>query len=243
MCTVSWWIDENGYDLFFNRDESRSRVAAQRPTRHKSAKGTPFLSPIDPQGGGSWIFVNAHGLTACILNHYAADFSDTPVKTSRGKLLLSLADARSAADIDTILKGAVAADLYRPCFILSLTLEEEAHLWCWDGKSLTTDLRLTRPMLTTSSFDTENILASRAAAFKKLSSRDLDDLRAFHRADGMDADASTVRMSRPDARSVSFTHVSVNSQLACVDYAARLGEGPFAQPLDGLTLSISKEGE
>jgi len=31
MCTVSWFTTENGYELFFNRDESKQRTEALAP--------------------------------------------------------------------------------------------------------------------------------------------------------------------------------------------------------------------
>lgn len=243
MCTVSWTIDENGYELFFNRDESRARVPGLPPGRHTASEGTPYIAPNDPQGGGSWIFVNAHGLTACVLNYYSAEISVSPVKTSRGRLLLSLADALSSNDIERRLKALTSAQVYRPCLILSLSLTEKVHLWRWDGVRLESRLPMSRDMITTSSFETERILAARYSAYEQLPTRDGDALRAFHRADGIDADASTIRMSRPDARSVSFTHITVDSRLAFVDYAARTKDGPFAQTLDGLTLPLLKATE
>ena len=34
MCTMTWFTNEGGYELFFNRDEQLSRRTAQLPTVH-----------------------------------------------------------------------------------------------------------------------------------------------------------------------------------------------------------------
>ena len=62
MCTVSWFHTELGYELFFNRDEQKSRPTALEPRRFKQ-NNIESLMPIDPLGGGSWIATNNRGST------------------------------------------------------------------------------------------------------------------------------------------------------------------------------------
>jgi len=57
MCTVSWFLTESGYELFFNRDERISRAQALPPQK-KVVDSCHALSPIDTEAGGSWISVN-----------------------------------------------------------------------------------------------------------------------------------------------------------------------------------------
>ena len=102
MCTLSWVYHSKGYRLLFTRDEGRGRSPALPPEirsadpiearEHsygtaeemdsaRSHIGSPatqnrdlkYLAPRDPDGGGTWILVNAAGVTICLLNHYSAD--------------------------------------------------------------------------------------------------------------------------------------------------------------------------
>ena len=70
MCSISWQINAEGYDLFFTRDEQRSRPPAEAPRINEAVEGASYLAPTDPQGGGTWIFVNEHGLTGALLKAY-----------------------------------------------------------------------------------------------------------------------------------------------------------------------------
>ena len=54
MCTVSWMLQANGYQLFCNRDEKKTRPIALPPRVHSCA-GVQFLAPVDTQSGGSWL--------------------------------------------------------------------------------------------------------------------------------------------------------------------------------------------
>jgi hypothetical protein len=228
MCTVSWLVHDIGYDLFFNRDESRQRIAADPPSRHQSPIGTQYLAPIDPQGGGSWIFVNQHGLTACVLNHYAADTKDTAVPTSRGQLLLALADCKSTDEVSQNLRHLFSAKPYRSCLILTLT-HKSTSIHCWNGQQLTQLPNPSRNMLTTSSFKTDEVLASREKEFDILPNKTPSTLQHFHLSENSNPTACTVRMSRPDAHSVSYTHIKVADQITMA-YAPRNQDAHFASP-------------
>lgn len=70
MCTVSWDTSSTADLLWFNRDEQRSRSVAEPPRQHNLPEGLSVLSPVDPDGGGTWIGVNECGLIVCLLNAY-----------------------------------------------------------------------------------------------------------------------------------------------------------------------------
>lgn len=73
MCTVTWLADPaGGYALWFNRDERRTRPPGLPPAA-AAAGDMPYLAPIDAEAGGTWLAVNAAGVTVGLLNHYAAD--------------------------------------------------------------------------------------------------------------------------------------------------------------------------
>lgn len=96
MCTVSWMHELDGYQLFCNRDEKRSRAEADPPrTLHRD--GVRFLAPLDSECGGTWIATNQFGISLCLLNGTAAQA--TPGYRSRGLLVLDLIPSASLADL------------------------------------------------------------------------------------------------------------------------------------------------
>ena len=114
MCTVSWFREGNGYQVFCNRDERRSRGPAHAPSIVESG-GIRQIYPVDPEGGGSWVGVNEYGVSLCLLNHYPANFRD-PGETgiSRGLLLIALLEARSLAEVISRVAGAQLSRYRQP---------------------------------------------------------------------------------------------------------------------------------
>ena len=108
MCTLTWLRSGEGYELFFNRDEARTRLPAL-PPRVQRRDGVEFLSPLDADAGGTWLGVNAYGLTVGLLNG-RADAPAPAAPRSRGLLVLDLLDAARSADVERRLQ---AADLSR----------------------------------------------------------------------------------------------------------------------------------
>ena len=91
MCTVTWRTRADGYDLFFNRDEHRARSTAQGPQTH-SRPGARVIAPVDPDGGGTWLAANEHGLSHCLLNYYAADAAADSLRQRAASLQLESTD-------------------------------------------------------------------------------------------------------------------------------------------------------
>ncbi len=88
MCTVSWLFSgDSGYDVFFNRDESRERKPALRPEIRESG-AVRFVAPTDGDFGGTWLAVNERGVTVGVLNRYGDDVPEREY-TSRGLLLFA----------------------------------------------------------------------------------------------------------------------------------------------------------
>src|SRR5271166_4952326 len=101
MCTLSWIRDEDGYQLFFNRDEKLSRKSAM-PPRQATRDGVRFLAPVDGDFGGSWIATNEIGVSVCLLNgtNLTGSSGGRPRKArSRGLLLLDLISSSSVAAV------------------------------------------------------------------------------------------------------------------------------------------------
>ncbi|MDQ7087908.1 MAG: NRDE family protein [Acidobacteriota bacterium] len=88
MCTLSWLFFGGGYELHFNRDESRARREAA-PPRVVSGGDCSFVAPVDGEAGGTWIAVNAAGIGLALLNRY--DREGRSGERSRGLLVAELA--------------------------------------------------------------------------------------------------------------------------------------------------------
>lgn len=226
MCTVSWEFRSDGYALFFSRDEQRSRPPAEPPTL-QTEDGTRFLAPRDPLGGGTWIAANEHGLTCCLLNAYAEPWSPALETTprSRGLLLRSCAVAGTLETLVDRLERLTTAEPWAPCVVLGIQSGEVVGR-LWNGQRLSPLAPPLRPPVSTSSFQSDAVVAARHQAFADCAG----DLLRFHRAPDKEADAFSVRMSRPDARTVSLTQVFWTAGNLRMGYSERNGEEGFAEP-------------
>lgn len=224
MCTVSWWQKGDSYGVLFNRDESRRRQEARPPSLFHE-DGISFLSPVDPDGGGTWIWVNTGGLIGCVLNNYPRqDKTKHPASpVSRGLLLKSLASHKTISSVEAAIGDASLAH-YRPFFLLFFSAGRIV-LFSWDGELL--DRKegdaVTCP-LTTSGYKPEEVSLYRKVQFEKLAGglrdRSFEDLVSFHCQHDPDMPACSVLMSRPDARTVSQSHVRVEPDMISFSYAA-----------------------
>lgn len=224
MCSVSWLPHDRGYDLFFNRDEQRTRPIAEFP-REYSLDSTKYIAPKDPQGGGTWIFVNEHGLTVCLLNAYQQETSEPDrLPTSRGLLVQSLASCKSRIELEARLQQLLQAHSYSPFYLLSLDALKQFGFWLWTSRDLQSVKVPSIPFFGSSSLHSETILnfrqetAQAAITTHGLSPQTLKNLNL---ATGIPASEKTIKMSRHDARTVSFTHISITQNLATLHYAER----------------------
>lgn len=223
MCTLSWKPLEDGYVLFFNRDESRSRVTAQGPTLRQK-NGVDFLAPTDGARGGTWLLVNAHGISIALLNNYVTTSPAVVANaSSRGFLPLNCSDCASVIEaIDHIAK--MSLNDYPP-FHLVVAATNEAVMLTWDGGACTPAvLRSSGEMLTTSMFRPKLIAQARDEIFTSVVG-DMTDakpetLKAFHWFEGPDG-ANSIKMSRPDActHSISEITVSLRNETANFQYS------------------------
>lgn len=227
MCTLSWKPLEDGYVLFFNRDESRNRVTAQGPTLRQK-NGVDFLAPTDGARGGTWLLVNAHGICIGLLNNYAATSPAVVVNaSSRGFLPLNCSDCVSVIEaIDRIAE--MPLNDYPP-FHLVVAAANEAVMLTWDGSACTSAvLGSSGEMLTTSMFKPKLVAQVRDEIFTSVVG-DITDakpetLKAFHWFEGPDS-ATSIKMSRPDActHSISEITVSLDKETAYFQYSPQAG--------------------
>ncbi|MDT8389940.1 MAG: NRDE family protein [Lentisphaeria bacterium] len=237
MCTATWIIHENGYELFFNRDEKRDRPCAL-PPRVRRLRGVRVICPTDTQAGGTWLAVNQHGLAVGLLNHYPECRPPVPEQPrSRGQLVLEVAASPSAAAVEAVLSRVNLA-VYQPFTLLALARGEPPVALNWNGKRIEPRIPPAMP-LTSSSFATEAVAVARRAAFEDtpgnaVLSPSAERLIAYHRSHLPSRGPYSVCMHRQDARTVSFSHIKVTAIKAVFEYET----GPPCRALSVTTTSI-----
>lgn len=231
MCTVSWLHQSNGFELFCNRDERRTRKPALPPLVTE-LQGVRAIAPRDGDFGGSWISVNEFGLALSLLNlHSGTDFSlsghrgQAKVRPtqfiSRGLLLMALADCRSGEEVAERLNK-TSLEKFQPFTLLTLTPNEDTLIVQWNGSACAIDREGDARMpLTSSSFDSGNVIETRKQLFSELplpAGINTEVLRGFHRSHDPAPGAYSVCLHRPDAETVSFSHVKVDSDRVTFTY-------------------------
>ncbi len=225
MCTLSWVPAPDGFRLFFNRDERRTR-ARGRPPRITRTLAGEFLGPVDGDFGGTWIGVNRHGVAGAILNRY----EDTPPgalagRVSRGLLLRDLLlTSRSPADLVRRTRGARLKD-FLPFTLATLAVGRPVTLIDWNGRTLrVTQTRRPGVLRTSSGSDQGAADKARRAVYQNLlgASRQPspEALRRLHRSHLPRRGPLSACMHRPEAKTQSLTEVAVAGRQATMWYAA-----------------------
>lgn len=225
MCTCSWLRCESGYDLMFNRDEQRSRKAALLPRLHVR-NGARLIAPIDADAGGTWIGVNAFGLSIALLNRYQdiGRVKPDPERPfiSRGQLVRNLLDSRATGEVHSRIDS-LELERFQPFTLLTIETGMPALLVEWNGSQLIIDEDADGQMpLASSSFETSGAIAYRKALLQRLSggSLSVDTLRAFHATQEPGRAAYGPCMRRDDAHTVSFSWIKVRPERITFEYTA-----------------------
>ena len=224
VCTVSWFFEAEGYQLFFNRDERRTRKRALPPSLREDGP-LPYIAPRDGDFGGSWIGVNSAGLALGLLNGYTEASEIEPANgfISRGLLLNSLLDCRSTVELAKRL-GNIDTDRYRSFLLLALEPVGRGSLATWSHGSLRNEpLTEEHVPLVSSSFATEEVRGSRIDLFRRMRrawSGDRSGLHlAYHESHRPAAGPYSPCMHRPDAKTVSFSWIHVGPRRIRFRYA------------------------
>lgn len=220
MCTLSWLTDAQGYQLFFNRDEQRGRGKALAPQFYGHS-GVSVCMPLDPDGGGSWISVNENGLALCLLNYYQGETPPDPL-TSRGLLLRSLSHHIDLGTLNTDLLS-IDFNQYAAFTLIAFAQRTDSEAdsttsdvqgYQWNGRTFRA-IAVNSPM-TSSSVDFETVSRARKHLYTTLyttlnSAATTEAHIAYHTSHTPEKGHSSVCMHRSDAKSVSFSHIEVNS--------------------------------
>lgn len=220
MCTMTWFVSDDGYELFFNRDERTSRQRAQVPTL-QVAKGTHYLSPTDTDAGGTWIATNQYGVTVCLLNHYQFEQLETYKKwISRGEIVREFAITEHLSDAKKRFSARNFED-YRAFRMFIITPNGENVLCVWDGHLARLEENISAPK-SSSSVDAKHVKSLRKNLFNNmnlLTLNNVDDYLAFHTSHSPTPSKESVCMHREDANTVSLSHVSVSQSAVSFRYA------------------------
>ena len=252
MCTLTYRLTAQGYQLFFNRDEQMTRPQAIKPVVNTLLHSA---YPIDPTGGGTWIAVHQSGVSLALLNYYQAQIDPCRKSfISRGVIIPYL-----LAHIDDIHKQLHSMDLsvyqaFQLCvFDSSLSLQTEssaqtensgqARQYIWDGQQLTFMVLSNKSSLpiTSSGVDYDIVYAYRKQQFNQLIDTEkatAADYIRYHQHQGQSGKCS-VKMHREDARTVSFTQINVEQKVALgkkVDIEYRDYLSPSPDTVQSLTL-------
>jgi len=242
VCTLTWHDTLDGYEVFFNRDERRARKPAVPPAVRRRGD-TRILSPLDGDCGGTWIAVNEHGLTVCLLNGFPAQSPDTAAGdgyTSRGSIPLTAIECASSAEVARTLR-ACSLDCFRPFVLVAFEPGGVGLTARWSGATLEIDHgRPPLRPLVSSSFFTEEVRSSRIAVFESLQRERAGDTPtelhlAFHRSHRPERGPHSPCMHRADASTVSFSHIEVGGAEVRFRYTASspcrgLPEAPVVLP-------------
>jgi hypothetical protein len=222
MCTLTWRAaPETGgsYDLFFNRDERHTRAAEHAPGEQRTVEGVRYVAPVDGDHGGTWLVLNEHGVTVCLLNYYPRGVVETGVE-SRGRLPLRCA---GCARVDDVVRELRAVELgrYAPFHLVAVDAGG-ASVWLkWDGRAL--HEAGAPEFLTSSSFEPERVQAARAARWAAWTERTPEGLAVFQRQYDPAAGAESVLMRRVDACTRSVCAVRVREGVRELNYESTTG--------------------
>lgn len=238
MCTLSWIPGLDGHVLLVNRDERRTRPEALPPSV-RVLDGVSVLAPTDPEGGGTWVAVNAFGLTLALANRYHDTAMAPRVhRVSRGRLVMALATAQGIEEVDARLAGD-ALERYDGFTLVALEPGAPARLFAWDGRALRVEDRARPGLLVASSAaDEAAAVAARRAVFEALPAKEGWTRRALcqaHHGHDPVQGALSVCMHRDEASTVSLTHVEVDPERVTMIYHA--GQPCTAPPATSASLA------
>lgn len=207
MCTLTWRDLAVGREVYFNRDELKTRSRAIPPQEFRSPTGLRSLAPIDPDAGGSWMAANEAGLLICLLNRWHEQAG--PASRSRGLVVRGLSECESLSRATELLP---ALALGTKPFEIVLFQEKEVLGRRWTGEEVESFVPC--PPLTSSSYQFEQVREAREQDFlaKK------GELASYHGDLKAEATAFTVRMNRPDAQTWSRSRVILSASGIEWDY-------------------------
>lgn len=222
MCTVTvlrgpWATAGDGetpsWRLVCSRDEQRTRPLAAAPAVGRIGLHE-VVSPIDPQGPGTWIAATSAGLVFALLNRYPSRPSPSEAaageRVSRGRIIPMLAGALNLDDLRR--RASRLGPLRTAPFTLLIAGDDGVLEYTFDGDRLAEGrlMKAARLLRTASSVDGDAVTEWRGRMFETLVPEgDAAAQRAFHRTADTVAPHRGVLMDRADACTVSITRIDM----------------------------------
>ncbi len=213
MCTVSWKFAVAGYDLFFNRDEQRLRNEAS-PPRIIQQNGKSVIAPQDTNAGGTWLAVNEQGITSFLLNHYPS--ASQQFAESRGKVVFLLMGAESRSEAEQLIES-LPLHNFAPFRAGVCIPGAGSFTWLWNGTILRNEGSQDK-FLTSSSYQSEQVVASRKNLFEAINPSCTEDYLDLHSSHFPSKGPLSVCVHRSDAQTVSFSHIRVRRKQITFHY-------------------------
>lgn len=232
MCSVTFWPKGRNYRLAMNRDELLTRVAALPPSVHE-VNGLLVLHPQEP-GGGTWISLNAEGISLALVNWYAEPARAPDPAASRGNVVLAARNADRPDQVTAILGTSPLVQTHPFRLIGIFPRLETVREWRWNQVVLTQLVHPWAPRQWLSSgHDEAEAARVRSSVFH--SWRDAPDagsavwLRRLHASHAPASGPYSTCMHRADAATVSYTEIDSRPGRQVMRY--RLGSPCRGGPL------------
>jgi hypothetical protein len=218
MCTLSFIPDKSGYVAGMNRDEQHARPRSLPPAIAGSA-----VYPREPSTGGTWVAINASGLTLAVLNKN--EDGRLPVRLrSRGELIPALISANSLAEVHRRLVETGCKGMW-PFRLIAISAEEnEVCEWAYGTQLTQANYDWQRRHWYSSGMS--DIEANRVRtvvveqAWQEPGAGSLPWLRALHRSHQPRQGAYSICVHRDDAATVSYSEIVFENGQATFRYAA-----------------------
>lgn len=252
MCTVTivpMGERSGGIRMACNRDELRTRPLALPPQR-RTAGNRQFLAPIDPVSDGTWVAANDAGLLMTLLNANPAKDDQNRQNRhpsnlqSRGSIIPSL---MGCSDTPSAIERIQSVDVLRyPPFRLIMVDVEQLVDTRSDGRTLnvrSSPLGNCPWMFASSGLGDHLVIPPRQELFDEMF-RGMDEAswlaaqEEYHRHQWPDRKELSVCMSRPDARTVSCTTITLDVREVRMKYHP----GPPNESVEDVALSCPLRG-
>ena len=227
MCTVSVVPLVGGFSLACNRDELLLRPIAVPPAWCQIGEVRATF-PVDPAGGGTWVAASESGLALALLNRHSIDSVDEDVRAAatrvtRGEIIPRLLASTRLTGVGDQLQRLDPAR-YAP-FQLVAIYGRGLLIATSNGRALSVTTNLLREpvMFTSSSLGDRDARRVRQPLFDSLvrrASHPVEGQRQFHDHQWPGCPSFSVRMRRPNARTVSRSIVVVHKRRTSFTYEA-----------------------
>ncbi len=217
-----------------NRDERRTRARGLPPDQ-TLVQNVAVLMPTDPDGGGTWVSVNRHGMSMALLNRYEESPQDPRgTFTSRGLLIREIAWVAGPSELEAALRSRPLAS-YRPFTLAGVASGGVPQLYDWDGRRLTHSV-VAEPGLVRASSGSNQVEAEQVrgelfrAAGAEAGGLTAASLGRLHRSHLPQKGPLSICMHREEAKTVSLSLITVNEKQISIFYL----DGSPGETLDGL---------